>query len=785
MGTLYARRILNSPTVSLGFNDPLGGLLRPSTIELHLSNDDHFFDGVNLRGERITYRRFDALSNEIWEELTGTVVSQEWQIGRVVLKTVAHDLSVFQTLLPKEVVTASVFPTADPQQGLGRPIPIVFGAAASTNKVNDAWELSWVGDSVGAYDYLVGRGTYTNISVYRDTAGDKLFLVPSSEYSVNTVAYPGFTVIRFALRQRNFSGGFHRIFAAADVSGTDRRFSSAINTIMSSSAQGLGLIMNAAALTQAASDLDAIGGLFCDGAITEQRPAQDYLTQLLNIRGMSLQQNVYKEYVLAVDTQSSAIKGYFGHGLGQAAGGVERDGFEGLETTPMTDAIQTLVLEYRKDQWSNQYILATSSRPVLMYGEHRRVQNDFIRNPTTADKTSCYWALRHLWADERLRFRAGQMARKLRPGEVVRYQSTQPTFNKLYACREIDRDLTTSRIYAVGWNSAIYAYTAGTLPSEPAASTDTDWSQSTPTAATNLSIAASGVEQNDQGTNVAYMVIQYTVPNETWATTLVSYTKDGETVWTTFPGENGSGVKQTKLTGLTGQQVYDLRVTRQNIMNATLTANADLANQTAPGDTTPPSSPTAIAVRQGGGKIVEIDVTFAIPLDWGTTILYRNTTNDYGAATEIERGRKTRFHDQNVSYGASYYYWAKVADKSSNLSGFSPSASHSITVARASTDDYSATSVTTIKRQLINQQTALNVTAAAGGGPGAFPSATVKSFIVAGGYHLVTPAITDFPVNAVWIAYVPINNYGQTEIAVMLFNLSTNAATGSVQINYW
>jgi hypothetical protein len=85
--------------------------------------------------------------------------------------------------------------------------------------------------------------------------------------------------------------------------------------------------------------------------------------------------------------------------------------------------------------------------------------------------------------------------------------------------------------------------------------------------------------------------------------------------------------------------------------------------------------------------VVEVEVTFTAPSDWGTTVFYRNTTNNSGTATEIERGKKKRIHDQSVSYGSTYYYWAKVADRSGNLSGFSPSSSHSITVAQIVTAD--------------------------------------------------------------------------------------------------
>lgn len=115
---------------------------------------------------------------------------------------------------------------------------------------------------------------------------------------------------------------------------------------------------------------------------------------------------------------------------------------------------------------------------------------------------------------------------------------------------------------------------------------------------------------------------------------------------------------------------------------------------TTPGDTTAPGDPSAIAVRQSGAKIVEIDITHTAPADWAITELYRNTSNDSGTATLIEIKKAKRFHDENVSYGTTYYYWAKVVDLSGNKSGFSPSASHSILVARIVTGDVTDEAIT-------------------------------------------------------------------------------------------
>lgn len=605
MPSLYDRKVLNDPVVRLRYGEPLIPIIQPDQVELHLSNDDGYFDTLNLLGETITYSRFDKLSNETWAELSGRVTSQELLLDRVVLNCVTYDLDDFQTLLPKEVVTAATFPLAHPQQGLGKPIPVVFGNAASTNKVNDAWEMAYVGEDTGSnyYDYLVGRGTFTNITVYRNTIGDALFVVPSGEYAVNTTAYPGFTVIRFSLatsiapRQANFGGGLHRLFVAANGLATERNFARAIQSALSNSTWGLGLSVNTASFDTAAAALDAIGGLNCDGVMDTQRTAYDWLSQLVNVRGMRLEQDTTGAYTITVDTQATAIKGRFGHGQGQTWHGVVEGGFGGLSTTPVSDAIKSLILEYRKDRQSGQYVLATSSRSVLTVGTDERVQHDFIRDKITADQTACYWANRHIYENERLSFTAEQSARKIRPGELIAYHAIRPAFNKTFRVMGIERKLTTSAVKARGWDAGIYTYSAGTLPAEPGAITETDYTRQTPTAVTSLSIVASGVETDGQNAFMAKVTLQYTVPAEVWAQTIVRYRRNGTTNWQTAAVNQVTGSNlQTQITGLITGASYDYQVSRVNVMNPSLSADTTLTAQTAPADAAGPAAPTTLAI---------------------------------------------------------------------------------------------------------------------------------------------------------------------------------------------
>ena len=108
-----------------------------------------------------------------------------------------------------------------------------------------------------------------------------------------------------------------------------------------------------------------------------------------------------------------------------------------------------------------------------------------------------------------------------------------------------------------------------------------------------------------------------------------------------------------------------------------------------------PATPSAIVVRQGAGKVVEIVVTFAEPPFPWLAELWRSTTNDVTVATKIATETSHTFHDTNVSYASTYYYFARtVGLGGANFSGYSPSSGHSITVSQVVTGDITALNIT-------------------------------------------------------------------------------------------
>lgn len=699
MTTTYERRLINDPELSIAFPDALGGMPQIDDLTIELSNEDGFFNQLDLRNSLLSdLQRFDRADGEILSQFSGRVLEQTLLGDRVVLRVGNQDIQDLQTLIPKRVVTAALFPKAHATAGLNRPITVAFG---NVEKV----ELPFVNDDIVSnfYDYLVGEGTPTVTAIYRDTVGNTIAVVPPAEYSINDAAFPGFRVVRFTKRQVTFGGGLHRIFADLTGLQTERNFARAIQTILTNTTWGLGLTADSALFTTAAGDLDAIGSLFCDGVLSEPRPALDVINQMLIVRGMMPFKTSAGAWALTVDKASTVIQARFGHGPNQPWRNVSQ--FGGFTKTPLGEAVKKLVLEYRRDLPTNAYLLAVS-RAVLDLGTERRIQHDFIRNSTTADKTVGYLGKRLFYADDRITYEAGQEARALSPGHLLQYDSPSLSLsNRTLRVSRVRRRLSQVTLDVEGWDPTLYVYQAGTIPPEPGSGSDTDTSRSTPTAPSALSIASSGTEQSTEGTTVAFVVLQYTIPAETWAQTLVKYRRNGATNWQTAAVEGTTGAAlQTKITGLIPGLSYDYMVERVNLVDASLRSNVQLTAQVAPGDTTAPTAPSAIAVRQGTGKSVEIDLTFTAPADWGTTELYRNTTNNSGTATLIETKKAKRFHDANVTLGTQYFYWAKVVDLTGNKSGFSPSSSHSITPATVPDSHIGGMDVSKLIGQIISSQ---------------------------------------------------------------------------------
>lgn len=451
------RRILNINPVRRSFTDPLGGIVAPEIIEVELDNHDGIYNGLDLRGERVTLDTADLISNEVTNGPAGIVVAQRTTLGSVVLTVTPYDLDQFQRLFPRRTVSTAIFPKAHPSHGLGRAIPLIFGNAVHV-------PLPYVGDDTTAnlYDYLVGEGTPTVVKVYRNTVGESLTTIPTAEYTINDAAYPGFRVVRFTTRQvQATGGGLHILYADLGSSATFRNPARAIQQILTDSTFGLGLSMDSASADQAATDIPS--GLVIDGALTVQRPALEWLNLLLILRGMRLNRNASNVWQLAVDTKQTHIRAQFG---------VDRSTFQNvtavdeLSLVPLDETMGSLVVAYRQARTGN-YLLKVSRTVNNLSTRERVIEHPLLRDSTAADIVVDYLAKRLRFGESRLKITVGQEGRKLDLNDLIRYEAPNIGVRKVYRITELARTIETTDLEAEGWDASIYSYSAGTLPPEP------------------------------------------------------------------------------------------------------------------------------------------------------------------------------------------------------------------------------------------------------------------------------------------------------------------------------
>jgi hypothetical protein len=273
----------------------------------------------------------------------------------------------------------------------------------------------------------------------------------------------------------------------------------------------------------------------------------------------------------------------------------------------------------------------------------------------------------------------------------IRTGSTGTTAQKLWQVIEIaERRNGEFDVELVPYDSTtLFAYTAKDIPTSLLETKELDPRINPPYIATSISVpadpptptAAAGVMISAEGTSDSWADIAFNMP-----TMNVSYVEiqrqavdeDGdpfESKWELIGSVGISEVgfgRRAKIRGhnFTPGIRYAIRAVSYNSAGLT---QATFNNPTliARGDETAPNPPDTVTMRQGTGRMIEIDCAFAnLPDDFGFLRLYRAegasaVEND---AVLIERSSKLRLHDTNVTYTTVYKYWVQTEDMTGNLS---------------------------------------------------------------------------------------------------------------------
>jgi hypothetical protein len=198
-------------------------------------------------------------------------------------------------------------------------------------------------------------------------------------------------------------------------------------------------------------------------------------------------------------------------------------------------------------------------------------------------------------------------------------------------------------------------------------------------APTNLTLTADGTTQQIQadGTALPRIQVSWTAPTEGFiqsgGTVGIEYKESTSTsylTWGTVPGDQTTDfISSDVKIGLT----YNVRIYGESyfkVSTSYLVATVNVQK-----DTTPPAVPTALTAIAGTGQIISLDWADNTEPDFGEYGVYRNTTNNSGAASEIAQTRASRFVDVSLTLNQQYFYWITAYDRSENESAKSAVAS--------------------------------------------------------------------------------------------------------------
>ncbi len=268
----------------------------------------------------------------------------------------------------------------------------------------------------------------------------------------------------------------------------------------------------------------------------------------------------------------------------------------------------------------------------------------------------------------RCAFRATSEALDLTVGDVVNITHPTPGWTaKPFQVEEVSLGYDgTVELNCVEYDSTIYAYDLS-----PEETTYPDTNLPNPfdiDPPTNLQATAT-TRLADDGTVVPVIAV-------TWDAADNAFVSSYDVQWrrasdSTYNSYNTFELSHDIYNADVGQN-YDIRV---RSVGASGARSSFAAIQFTPtGDTTPPSIPTNLTAAAG---LREIGLTWTVPpeKDYSHCLVYENTVNNSGTATQIAVAAGGNYTRTGLGYDETRYYWLKSVDFSGNVSGFSGVAS--------------------------------------------------------------------------------------------------------------
>jgi len=392
----------------------------------------HTWDNIakyqELRGKWVVVQRYDPTDGTSFE-FRGKI--SDYSLGPTVTVNVEmRDDDVLETLLPLEVVNTNTFATT--ALDLGEPVNIPFGHCRNVPLRNVANDIA-----NNYYDYLIGYGVIESLWVdHANDIGVKRdgVLVVTSEYGTNAPDYDdgnvydgsqatpwsGYACIRFTKEQMDYSGVYHKL--TADVKGlelghgsAERNFSYVIGRFFNGATWGLADTIDVDAFSTAATDLNDITNMYCDGAITEQSQARDILDDLLFPARARVERGADGKWTLLIDKAGASILD-----VGDNDGYYNNAEVIDVFPIPANESLKEAIVHYSLDPTNEKLPFKELSTGVhAAFGVTRTYELPFVLEDGTATNVLNYLKNRSIYSDNKAAINVGMEGRDLSRGQII------------------------------------------------------------------------------------------------------------------------------------------------------------------------------------------------------------------------------------------------------------------------------------------------------------------------------------------------------------------------------
>lgn len=595
----YAGHILEPPQLSQDISGEDGGILEKGTVALALARGTYLRPGdrgsslANLVGLKVPKNQGGSMEllslvNNVPTTVWSGIIDKITLGDNIVVNGVSMPAGFLETEIPVTLVDeawlTSMGITNRPGApiDLGARIPDVYGNVPRVKAIYVREDLL-----ANIYDYVVCRGSKIIPALYRNmpsssTNGPRLSMINQSEWTGSWSIYPGFTTVRFTVRQVT-GGDLHDIYADVtdaiqyEMAEPERMRNAAriIRTMLTDRAQPI----NAVKFNQAEADCAELG-IFLDFAIQDAQTLQDILNGIMQIRDMVLSLTA-DGWGLSVDTRPQRIAYSF------KAGPVDVDvptivqisaieQLLDLQNAPSEIKIRCIPDLLAADE--NKRWLFTAKRPISNqpFASPLVIDVPYIRSAPLGDRMCDYMMRRFLARSEQT--------------SIVAPYAAPSAIRQLVSITDLTKNLDRSVWIVVGirnavggeseftlkrWGPGPYMYEPGPLPTDVVLGTFEDYSRTNPPIIADITFPTGAPYQGLEtmaGEIKAFVTVRFVIPagQTNYSHALLRYRESGSPIWAPVGGPiYQSGTVEVLVRNLIPQTTYVFGVQSVNAWGLT------------------------------------------------------------------------------------------------------------------------------------------------------------------------------------------------------------------------